>query len=94
MSSEIIVALLAFAGTLSGVIGTVYAASKKTTYQLQRLEEKVDKLEAKVDKHNHFYERVAVIENKDNIFDKHLERHDKEIEKLRACLNKMFEKGV
>jgi len=87
MSSEIIVALLAFAGTLSGVIGTVYTASKKTTYQLQRLEEKVDKLEAKVDKHNHFNERVAVIE-------KLLEKHDKEIEKLGACLNKGFAKGV
>jgi len=94
MSSEIIVALLAFVGTLSGVIGTVYTASKKTTYQLQRLEEKVDKLEAKVDKHNQFNERVVVIENKDKIYEKHLERHDKEIEKLRACLNKMFEKGV
>lgn len=94
MSSEIIVALLAFAGTLSGVIGTVYTASKKTTYQLQRLEEKVDKLEAKVDKHNHFNERVAVIENNDKIYEKHLERHDKEIEKLGACLNKAFAEGV
>ena len=94
MSSEIIVALLAFAGTLSGVIGTVYTASKKTTYQLQRLEEKVDELEAKVDKHNHLIERVAVIENNDKIYEKLLEKHDKEIEKLGACLNKGFAKGV
>ena len=94
MLSEIIVALLAFVGTLSGVIGTVYTASKKTTYQLQRLEEKVDKLEAKVDKHNRFNERVAVIENNDKIYEKLLERHDKEIERLGACLNKVLEKGV
>ena len=94
MSSEIIVALLAFVGTLSGVIGTVYTASKKTTYQLQRLEEKVDKLEAKVDKHNRFNERVAVIENNNKIYEKLLEMHDKEIERLGACLNKAFEKGV
>ncbi len=57
MTSEIIVALLSLAGTLMGSLGGILAASKLTNYRLSQLE-------AKVDKHNRFGERIPVLEEK------------------------------
>lgn len=51
--TNIIIALLAFAGT---TIGTI-AGSKLTAYRIEQLEKKVDK-------HNAFAERIPVIETK------------------------------
>lgn len=53
MSSEIIVALVSFAGTLIGSFGGMRLMS----YRIQQLEKKVDK-------HNNFAERIPVIEEK------------------------------
>ena len=55
MSSEVLVALLGFAGTLAGSLLGVVAAGKLTQYRLQQLEEKVNK-------HNHVIERVFILE--------------------------------
>ena len=55
MGSEIIVAICGFAGTAVGTIGGIIASAKLTTYRIQQLEKKVDK-------HNHFAERMPVIE--------------------------------
>lgn len=55
--SEIIVALLALAGTLLGSLSGVLASSKLTNYRLSQLEEKVDR-------HNAFTERIPVLEEK------------------------------
>lgn len=57
MTSEIVVALLSLAGTLIGSLGGILAASKLTNYRLSQLE-------AKVDKHNRFGERIPVLEEK------------------------------
>ncbi len=57
MTSEIVVALLSLAGTLMGSLGGILAASKLTNYRLSQLE-------AKVDKHNRFGERIPVLEEK------------------------------
>ena len=57
MNSEIIVAILGFAGTLAGSLLGVVAASKLTQYRLQQLEEKVNK-------HNNVIERVFILEGK------------------------------
>ena len=57
MTSEIIVALLSLAGTLMGSLGGILAASKLTNFRLSQLE-------AKVDKHNRFGERIPVLEEK------------------------------
>ena len=57
MTTEIVVAILGFAGTLAGSLLGVVAASKLTQYRLQQLEEKVNK-------HNNVIERVFILEGK------------------------------
>ncbi len=57
MPIEIIVALLSLVGTAIGTFGGIVASAKLTNYRLQQLEKKVDK-------HNHFAERIPVIEEK------------------------------
>lgn len=57
MVTEIIVALLGLLGTLSGSFLGILAASKLTNYRLQKLEEKVNK-------HNHIIERTYILEGK------------------------------
>lgn len=51
MSSEILIAILSFSGTLVGSFGGM----KLMSYRIEQLEKKVDK-------HNHFAERMPVIE--------------------------------
>lgn len=53
MTSEIIVALLSFVGTLVGSFGGMRLMS----YRIQQLERKVDK-------HNNFAERIPIVEEK------------------------------
>lgn len=53
--SEIIVAVLGFAGTLAGSLLGVVAAQKLTQYRIAQLEEKVNK-------HNNLIERTFVLE--------------------------------
>ncbi|MBC8531818.1 hypothetical protein [Gehongia tenuis] len=55
MNSEIIVALVAFAGTLAGTFGGILTANKLTTYRIEQLEHKVEK-------HNKVIERVYKLE--------------------------------
>lgn len=55
MQSEIIVAALAFGGTLIGTFGGILTSSKLTSYRIEQLEKKVDK-------HNNFASRVPILE--------------------------------
>lgn len=55
MSTEIAVAIIAFAGTALGTFGGILTSSKLTNYRIQQLEKKVDE-------HNNFARRVPVIE--------------------------------
>ena len=57
MPIEIIVALLSLVGTAIGTFGGIVTSAKLTSYRIQQLEKKVDK-------HNHFAERIPVIEEK------------------------------
>ena len=68
--SQIIVALLGFAGTLAGSLLGVITAQKLTQYRLQQLEEKVNK-------HNNLVERTFRLEGK-------MEECRHEIEDLKA----------
>lgn len=54
MTETIIVAIIAFAGTLAGTFGGIVASAKLTNYRIKQLE-------IKVDKHNYFAERIPVI---------------------------------
>lgn len=55
--NEIIVALIAFAGTAIGTAGGIITSSKLTNYRIQQLEKKVDK-------HNTIIERTYILEEK------------------------------
>lgn len=55
MSTEIVVALLALAGTALGSVAGILTANRLTNYRIQQLE-------IKVDKHNNFAGRIPVIE--------------------------------
>lgn len=55
MSSEIIIAALAFVGTCFGTVGGIVASARLTNYRLAQLEEKVGR-------HNNFAERMPIIE--------------------------------
>ena len=55
MSTEVLVALLALAGTLIGSLGGIVVSARLTNYRLAQLEQKVDK-------HNNFASRMPVIE--------------------------------
>lgn len=57
MNSEIIVALLALVGTLTGTFGGIITSSELTVYRIKQLENKVDK-------HNNFAQRIPLIEEK------------------------------
>jgi len=56
VSTEVVVALLALAGTLVGSFTGIVVANKLVNYRLEQLEKKVDQ-------HNKLKERVAVTEN-------------------------------
>lgn len=57
LDNEIMIALLALVGTLSGTFGGIVTSSKLTAYRIQQLEHKVDT-------HNNFAERIPIIEEK------------------------------
>ena len=66
MNTEIIVALVAFAGTLIGTFGGIVTGSKLTSYRIEQLEKKVDK-------HNNFAERMPVIEEQIKVINHRIE---------------------
>ena len=53
--TDIIVALIALAGTLGGSLSGILVSSKMTNYRLHQLEKKVDK-------HNNFAEKIPVLQ--------------------------------
>jgi tetrahydromethanopterin S-methyltransferase subunit G len=56
LSTELWVALLALAGTLTGSFTGILVANKLVNYRLEQLEKKVEK-------HNNLVERIAMAEN-------------------------------
>ncbi len=57
MSETVFVALISFFGTLFGTFGGILTGAKLTNYRIEQLEKKVEK-------HNHFAERIPVLEEK------------------------------
>lgn len=55
MDTDITIALISLAGTFGGTLSGIFVSSKMTNYRLQQLE-------AKVDKHNNFAEKIPVIQ--------------------------------
>lgn len=55
MQTEILIALISFAGTVIGSAAGIMAANKLTNYRISKLEEKVNK-------HNNLVERMTAAE--------------------------------
>lgn len=70
---EIVVAIIALAGTAIGSLGGILAANRLTNYRIEQLEKKVDK-------HNTVVERITVVEVK-------LDEQQLELTQLRKALN-------
>lgn len=75
MSNDILVAIIAFAGTAIGTAGGIIASSKLTNFRLQQLEKKVDK-------HNSLIERMYLAEGKIEKIDEKIKVANHRIEDL------------
>lgn len=64
MPENIIVALIAFGGTLVGTFGGIIASSRLTNYRIQQLEKKVDKHNALVERTFRLEETCSVLGEK------------------------------
>jgi len=69
---QIVVAIIALAGTAIGSLGGILAANRLTTYRIEQLEQKVDK-------HNSVVERITVVEVK-------LEEHQEDLKIIKEAL--------
>ncbi len=79
MSSEVIVAIIAFLGTVVGSVGGILASSKMTNYRLSQLEEKVNK-------HNNLIDRMYKLETRVIVLEDNYEEHIKNYnEHLKMC---------
>lgn len=83
MTEEIIVALLALAGTLGGSYMGVHRANKLVNYRIEQLEKKVDK-------HNSVMERTYKLEKQLSLVEERVEREEARIDGLRGgnCCNR------
>lgn len=66
ITESIVIAIIAMLGTCAGSFGGIITASKLTNFRLE-------KLEAKVDKHNNFAERMPVVEEKLKVLNHRIE---------------------
>lgn len=75
MDTNVIVAMISLIGTLGGSLGGILVSSKLTNYRLQQLENRVAE-------HNHFAQRLPVVEEQIKVINHRLE--DLEHEDQRA----------
>ncbi len=71
MQSEVLVAVIAFIGTLIGTFGGILTANRLTNYRIRQLEKKVDK-------HNGVVERTLILEEKLKVANHRLDDLEKE----------------
>lgn len=66
MDTNVVVAMISLIGTLGGSLGGILVSSKLTNYRLQQLENRVAE-------HNHFAQRLPVIEEQIKVINHRLE---------------------
>jgi hypothetical protein len=71
MDTNVVVAMLSLVGTLGGSLGGILVSSKLTNYRLQQLENRVAE-------HNHFAQRLPVIEEQIKVINHRLEDLERE----------------
>lgn len=65
MRTEVIVAIIAAVPALVTAIVSVIMSNRVLKVELDTVTNRLDKMEDKLDKHNNFMERIAVLEQKD-----------------------------
>lgn len=70
MSSEIWVAVLSFFGTIAGSAGGILTSARLVNYRIGQLEKKVDR-------HNHFAERIPLLEERIRVLSEKTERTER-----------------
>ena len=81
MSTEVLMTIVSFAGTLIGSLTGIITSTKLSNYRISQLEKKVDK-------HNKFGERIPVIEEKIKAHDHQIQDLD---ERMKICEKKQLE---
>ena len=66
MDNNVVISLISLFGSLIGTLGGIVVSSKLTAYRLEQLEKKVDK-------HNHFAERLPVVEEQIKVINHRIE---------------------
>ena len=75
MVTEIIIALIALAGSAVGTLGGIVINSRMSNYRIEQLEKKVDK-------HNNLIERTYAIEQHNAVVDEEIKVANHRIEDL------------
>lgn len=75
MSTEVVVALIGFAGSALGSVIGILASTKLTTYRIEQLEKKVEK-------HNNLVERVYHLEDDEKLVDEKIKVINHRLEDL------------
>lgn len=65
MRTEVIVAIIAAVPALVTAIVSIIMSNRVLKVELDSVTNRLDKMEGKLDKHNNFMERIAVLEQKD-----------------------------
>ena len=77
MDSSIIVSIVSAAATISGVIISTKASNREIQHKLEThqavIDTKIDNLAVAVNKHNHFAERMPVVEEQIKVINHRLE---------------------
>jgi hypothetical protein len=77
MDSSIIIAVISAVATIIGVIITTKANGREIQYKLEThqavIDNKIDNLAAEVNKHNHFAERMPVVEEQIKVINHRLD---------------------
>ena len=81
MPENVIVALIAFGGTLVGTFGGIIASSRLTNYRIQQLEKKVDKHNALVERTFRLEETCSVLGEKIKVANHRIEDLERSVER-------------
>lgn len=84
MNSEVIISIISAATTIGGVVLSTKASNREIQHKLEThqavMDTKIDNLAASVNKHNHFAEKMPVIEEQIKVINhrlEDLERHER-----------------
>ena len=92
MPTEILVTLIGTIGTLIGVAIQNYFMNKKNKLEhqenLELITYKIDRLEAKQDKHNGMIERLYAVEKSVDILDERQKQDRKDIDELEGVVKR------